>query len=247
MSSGSRPGAKRGPIRPQPPFLDQQDLVAVDGDRLVSAAIDRERDAPAASAVFEQAEVGSNVPAFRIGIIEVSVVSGAVGVRPRSGSAAGGPFRPCQTERKAGQAGRCLKTSSQRSPRLRRTLPIWVTAASSQIGVAGCPACSAMVAGLACRASWAVAAGRAAGISPARGCSRQVRPKPRAGSGRKIRGFMARCGPCSRWISPAIVPTQSVARSGHFFAANRQAHAISPPPAASRPVLMLFTRAWRNW
>src|SRR5262249_36641531 len=35
--------------------------------------------------------------------------------------------------------------------------------------------------------------------------------------------------------------------SGHFFAANRWTHVISPPPAAPRPDWMLFTRAWRNW
>src|SRR3954463_13684718 len=41
-----------------------------------------------------------------------------------------------------------------------------------------------------------------------------------------------------RWISPAAMLTSSRRPHGHFFAANRRAHAISPPPAASRPVLM---------
>src|SRR4051794_22827460 len=40
------------------------------------------------------------------------------------------------------------------------------------------------------------------------------------------------------WISPAAMLTSSRRPHGHFFAANRRAHAISPPPAASRPVLM---------
>ena len=42
-----------------------------------------------------------------------------------------------------------------------------------------------------------------------------------------------------RWICPASVVTSDGRRSGHFFAANREAHVISPPPAASRPDMML--------
>lgn len=36
----------------------------------------------------------------------------------------------------------------------------------------------------------------------------------------------------------AVTPCPGGVKKGHFFAANRQAHAISPPPAASRPVWM---------
>src|SRR6266404_7881127 len=41
------------------------------------------------------------------------------------------------------------------------------------------------------------------------------------------------------WICPVDAGTSGRLRNGHFFAANRSAHVISPPPAASRPDMML--------
>src|SRR3954470_17583100 len=43
-----------------------------------------------------------------------------------------------------------------------------------------------------------------------------------------------------RWLCPAGVATSGELLEGHFFAANRCAHVISPPLAASRPDMMFF-------
>src|SRR4030081_2386633 len=42
-----------------------------------------------------------------------------------------------------------------------------------------------------------------------------------------------------RLLCPVIMRYAREAPKGHFFAANRSAHVISPPPAASRPDRML--------
>lgn len=81
---------------------------------------------------------------------------------------------------------------------------------------------------------------RAAGHQPGRGSSEgSSQPGQNLASVRfENPRFHGAIRTTPRWISPAIVPTWRVPPSGHFFAANRRAHAISPPLAASRPVLM---------
>ena len=68
-------------------------------------------------------------------------------------------------------------------------------------------------------------------------------PRPAINSRRssqEIRFAMTPIRTIFRWISPASssLPPDRL-KNGHFFAANRLAHVISPPPAASRPEMML--------
>ena len=49
---------KRGPVRPQAPFLDQQDLVAIDGDPDGFVGDNRKRACGLLEGVLEKAEVG---------------------------------------------------------------------------------------------------------------------------------------------------------------------------------------------
>jgi hypothetical protein len=76
------------------------------------------------------------------------------------------------------------------------------------------------------------------GEAPAARGGRQIAAAPipasnRRRSSRRFRSAMVRCGSFSAYD----VQSAAIGAGGwrHFFAANRRAHVISPPPAASRP------------
>lgn len=136
VPSGARPGGSAVPSGRRRHSSINRTSSRSTATRFVSPAMIGSGRAGSFRPSSKRRKSAARVPAFGIETIEVSVTSGAVGVRPRNGSAPAGPFRPYQTG--ASGTGRSFrKTTSQRSPRLRRTFPIWLTAASSQIGVAG--------------------------------------------------------------------------------------------------------------
>ena len=238
--SGSMPGRDRGSVRAQPPVLDQEHLVAVDGDGLALRDDQGQRPATAAPAVAEQPEIaqqGAGVTQWNHEGFPCA--PGASGGRAASGSAARTPSIPCQFSTVGtGRSFRSVISSS--SPRLKRK------------PASGARALKRPYRGF--RLS------RTQGDAPALACSvRDWRPwaaarsrqRRRQGPQRPVRPS-ARGGPAGKFDLPWLdadhfpldmsscvqVPPGRLA-NGHFFAANRWAHVISPPPAASRPDMML--------
>ena len=210
-------GRHRRAIRPQPPILDQKDLVAVNRDRL--PFLDDQRPAPERPglAIAEQAEVtqeGTGVSQWNL--------DGFPG--PRRDRRAGRPAvrrLPAPIPRQVGSTGTgrsFAKLTSRDSPRLnRRSGP-----ASDQMGVCGPPGRSASTSALACNATGTRACAPALDGSTG---PRAAAPKPAISSRRFNRKIALAMGPM-RTIFERRCPVAAVwprkARSAIFLLRRRR-------------------------
>ena len=151
-SPGSVPGCDRGSIRPDPPVLDQQHLVAVDGDGFAFPDDQRPCLRRSRLAVAKQPEVAQEGPGVAQRQLQGVLAAGRQRRPAVSGSAAGTPSIPRQL-RTAGAGSSLPKATSRVSPRLNRSSG----PCSDQIGVAGASGRRARLSAFACSAS----AGRA--------------------------------------------------------------------------------------
>ena len=230
-------GRDRGAIGTQPPVFDQQHFVAIDGDRFAfrttNARASDGSDPKSPSSRRSQ----SIVPAWRIGMTNVSLAPGANGDRAVNGSIAGSAVEamPVRHHRHRQFIASVTSTSS---PRL-KCMGVSGAAASDHTGVSCCPGRNEATPALACSVSfgrlWATAKGDRTG-SRSRRQGRLRRP-------RRVRGradwslhdaehLLVTCplaGACDIRRQRAI-----------FLLRTGEPHVISPPPATPRPNMMLL-------